>query len=81
MESRALDLYVKVQMLQSRFLSEEGQDLIEYALVVALIALAAVAGMSSVATNISNAFTNIGTKLSTYTTRSMHGSRRAGEGN
>jgi pilus assembly protein Flp/PilA len=46
---------------------EEGQDLIEYALVVALIAFAAAAGMSTVATKINEAFTNIGTKVSTYT--------------
>jgi pilus assembly protein Flp/PilA len=47
--------------------SEEGQDLIEYALVVALIAFAAIAGMNSVANNINTAFTNIGTKLSSAT--------------
>jgi len=47
--------------------NEDGQDLIEYALVVALIAFAAVAGMNTVASNINTAFTNIGTKLSTYT--------------
>jgi pilus assembly protein Flp/PilA len=45
-----------------------GQDLIEYALVVALIAFAAAAGMSSVATSINSAFSNIGTKLTNYTT-------------
>lgn len=44
-----------------------GQDLIEYALVVALIAFAAAAGMSGVATNINAAFTAIGTKVETYT--------------
>ena len=44
-----------------------GQDLIEYALVVALIAFAAAAGMSTVAGQINVAFTNIGTKLTTYT--------------
>jgi pilus assembly protein Flp/PilA len=47
--------------------AQGGQDLIEYALVVALIAFAAAAGMSTVATNINAAFTNIGTKLTTYT--------------
>jgi len=46
---------------------ERGQDLIEYALVVALIAFAATAGMNTVAANINTAFTNIGTKLVTYT--------------
>ena len=47
--------------------NKRGQDLIEYALVVALIAFAAAAGMTSVATQINAAFTNIGTKLTTYT--------------
>jgi pilus assembly protein Flp/PilA len=46
---------------------ENGQDLIEYALMVALIAFAATVGMNAVATGINQAFTNIGTKLSTYT--------------
>jgi pilus assembly protein Flp/PilA len=54
---------VKVQILRE----EQGQDLIEYALVVALIALAATVGMGSVATAINTAFTNVGTKLTTYT--------------
>ncbi len=35
---------------------DSGQDLIEYALAAAMIALAAVAAMSALATNISNAF-------------------------
>jgi pilus assembly protein Flp/PilA len=49
-------------------LDEEGQDLIEYALVVALIAFSATAGMSSLATAINNAFSNVGTTLGTYIT-------------
>jgi pilus assembly protein Flp/PilA len=51
----------------SLLVSIHGQDLIEYALVVALIAFAAAAGMTTVATKINTAFTNIGTKLTTYT--------------
>jgi pilus assembly protein Flp/PilA len=43
---------------------EAGQDLIEYALVAALIAFAAIAGMSYVAKEINNAFSTIGNKLS-----------------
>ncbi len=66
-----LKLYVRLQTLRSRLrrivADESGQDLIEYALVVALIAFAAAAGMSTVATKINAAFTNIGTKLTTYT--------------
>ena len=44
--------------------SESGQDLIEYALVTALIAFGATAGMSTVADYINNAFSKIGSKLS-----------------
>jgi pilus assembly protein Flp/PilA len=44
-------------------LSDEGQDLIEYALVVALIAFAATTGMKTLAGDINNAFINIGTTL------------------
>ncbi len=43
---------------------ESGQDLIEYALVAALIAFAAIAGMNYVASSINNAFSKIGNKLS-----------------
>jgi pilus assembly protein Flp/PilA len=54
-------------VLRALSLNNRGQDLIEYALVVALIAFAAAAGMTSVATQINAAFTNIGTKVTTYT--------------
>lgn len=58
----------KFRRLADEFIRDEGgQDLIEYALVVALIALAATAGMSSVAGKINTAFTSLGTKLTTYT--------------
>jgi pilus assembly protein Flp/PilA len=46
-------------------LNEQGQDLIEYALVVALIAFAATAAMKVLATDISTAYTTIGTNLTT----------------
>ena len=71
MQTFMLKLYVRVQTLagdlRRAIADESGQDLIEYALVVALIAFAAAAGMSTVATKINAAFTNIGTKLTTYT--------------
>jgi pilus assembly protein Flp/PilA len=57
-------LYVKYQIL----MNEDGQDLVEYALVVALIAFAATAGMNTLATNINTAFTTVGTRLNTYIT-------------
>lgn len=45
---------------------EAGQDLIEYALVVALIALAATAGMTTLATGINSAFSKLSTILGQY---------------
>jgi pilus assembly protein Flp/PilA len=62
MNTMLLKLYVKFQDLMNR---EEGQDLVEYALVVALIALGATASMKVLATAISTEFTNISTTFST----------------
>ena len=45
---------------------ESGQDLIEYALIAALIALAATVGMKVVASAVNSAFSSIGTKLQQY---------------
>ena len=53
-------LSVKLQSFLNR---EEGQDLVEYALVVALIAFAAIAGMGTLAKDINNAFGNLGNSL------------------
>ena len=44
---------------------EMGQDLIEYALVTALVALGAVASLKSVSTKIGTVYTSIGTTLTT----------------
>lgn len=67
MNNLILKMYVKGQTLWSTLKDDEGQDLVEYALVVALIALAATVGMKAVATGINTAFTSISTKLGTYT--------------
>jgi len=63
MKLQLLSFYAKVLSLVLR---QEGQDLIEYALVVALIAFAATAGMNSLATGINTAFATIGNTLNTY---------------
>lgn len=60
MKDTMLKLYIKYQNLIS---NDEGQDLVEYALVVALIALAATAGMSKLATALSGAFSSVGSQL------------------
>jgi pilus assembly protein Flp/PilA len=62
MNTMLLKMYVKFQDLASR---EEGQDLVEYALVVALIAFGAVAGMKALASGLNLAFNTISTTLST----------------
>ena len=63
MKDALVKIYVKMQIVKK----DDGQDLIEYALVVALIALMATVGMKAVANDINNAFTAIGNKLTTYT--------------
>jgi pilus assembly protein Flp/PilA len=60
MSGTFLNLYVKLQGLKN---GEEGQDLVEYALLVALIALVCVTGISNVATAINTVFTNISGSL------------------
>ena len=59
MKAMFLNIYVKAKILRE----DCGQDLIEYALVAALIAFAAVIGMNGVATEINIAFSKIGSKL------------------
>jgi pilus assembly protein Flp/PilA len=56
-----LKLYVYLQNLMA---SEEGQDLVEYALVVALIAFGAISGMSALSTELNTAFKTISSKVS-----------------
>ncbi|RXH58007.1 Flp family type IVb pilin [Granulicella sibirica] len=55
---------MNIKQIISRLVREEsGQDLIEYALVAALIGLGAVATMKTFATTLGSAFTKIGTTL------------------
>jgi pilus assembly protein Flp/PilA len=51
------------QLLSSFLRDESGQDLIEYALVAAIIALGATAAMTSLAGSINTAFSKIGSSL------------------
>ena len=60
MNALSTNLYLFVRNLLER---EEGQDLVEYALVVALIAFGAITGMGYLATGINNAFSGIATTL------------------
>jgi pilus assembly protein Flp/PilA len=53
-------LIAQIQFLANR---EDGQDLVEYALVVALVAFGATAAMQSLGAGINSAFTNISSTL------------------
>jgi pilus assembly protein Flp/PilA len=53
--------------VQTLLLREEGQDLVEYALVVALVCFGAITAMRTLATDINTVFSNIGTKLTSTT--------------
>jgi pilus assembly protein Flp/PilA len=60
---------MKNMILKSMFRlhqDEAGQGLVEYALILALVAFAAVVAMQTLAKDINNAFTGIGTILSSY---------------
>jgi pilus assembly protein Flp/PilA len=59
-----LKLSIKVKSMLS---DERGQDLVEYALVVAIIALGATVAMSTLASDINAVFVTIGTKLTAST--------------
>jgi Flp pilus assembly pilin Flp len=55
-----LKLFVKIQTLATR---EEGQDLVEYGLVVALIAFGSTVAMQQLGTGLNAAFSNISSTL------------------
>jgi len=56
------------QFLRNIQVCEEGQDLVEYALVVALIAFGAIAGMQFLAVGLNNAFSDIATTVTSNIT-------------
>jgi pilus assembly protein Flp/PilA len=60
MRDTLLKLYVKFQDLRN---GEEGQDLVEYALLVALIALVCITGVNNVATAVNSVFNQISGSL------------------
>ena len=52
-----------MKMIKKLFKNQEGATAIEYGLIAALIAVAAIAAMSSLGTNLSNTFTKVSNKL------------------
>jgi pilus assembly protein Flp/PilA len=65
MKDLLIKMSVKMYLLKDALQDENGQDLIEYALLIAFVAFAATVGMKALATDINTAFTNIGTDLTT----------------
>ena len=59
----ALGFYIKVHALKD----EDGQDLVEYAIVMGLIAMGAVIAMQGLAASIGTGLTSIGTHVTTDT--------------
>ena len=60
MNNLFLKMYAKLLSLKN---GEDGQDLVEYALLVALISLVAIAAVSNVGTAINSVFVAISTSL------------------
>jgi len=63
MPMRWLRIWAALETLHKE---EGGQDLVEYALVAVVIALAATAGMGSVAKEINAVFSNVAKKITGY---------------
>jgi len=60
-------IFTLIDRLRCLITKQDGQDLVEYALIVAMIAFAATAGMKTLATGINTAFTHVNTTLGNYT--------------
>ena len=61
-----LKTYVRGQTIWSTLRNENGQDLVEYGLVIVLVCLAATAGMKTLADGINTFLGNVSNKLATY---------------
>jgi len=62
--NRMAETILKVRMkVQGLMHGDEGQDLVEYALLVSLIALAAISGVKHVATAVNIVFSNVSSSL------------------
>lgn len=60
MQSRIFAVWMKLQDLMA---NDEGQDLIEYGLLISMVAIAAIAGVGHVASAVTKIFNNISTSL------------------
>jgi pilus assembly protein Flp/PilA len=65
MRNAFLNLYVKAKVMVDTLKNENGQDLVEYAAVIALVVLAATAGMQTLANGINAAMGSLSTQINT----------------
>ena len=54
---------IKMKFIKKIFKNEDGAPAIEYGLIAALVAVAAITGMTSLGTKLNTQFTNVGNKL------------------
>ncbi len=50
-------------LLKNRMVREEGQSLVEYALIIALVAIVLVAGLTALGTSVTSTFSSITSSL------------------
>ena len=63
MRNALLKLYVKTQLVRQALKDEQGQDLVEYALVIAVVCLGIISGMNTLANGINVAMTTLASNL------------------
>lgn len=60
-------LRARMWVVAFALMRDDGQDMVEYALVLGLVAMGGVAATQGLATSIGAGLTNIGTKLTSFT--------------
>jgi pilus assembly protein Flp/PilA len=63
MRNAFLRFCVRTQVLAQTLKDENGQDLVEYALVIAVVCLGIISGMNTLANGINTAMTSLSTNL------------------
>jgi pilus assembly protein Flp/PilA len=63
MKTLIWNLYLQAQSVRQALKEENGQDLVEYALVIAVVCLGIISGMNTLANGINNAMTTLGSNL------------------
>jgi pilus assembly protein Flp/PilA len=63
MQDLVLKLYAKAQIVLESLKEENGQDLVEYALVIAVVCLGLISGMNTLANGVNAAMTTLSSNL------------------